>query len=284
MLQQTQPVSLKYLAQYILSGEDWRVTAVVACTVVCIAVMWVIAIRSDRLAKARVIDLDAPVQCGDITAEHMSRFNGTDPFLPLYLAIRGRVYDVTKGRDFYGPGVGEDGGGYYTCTKQSTTLVTPNNTGGAYAVFAGRECARALALMSTSAADCNDNLVGLTEQQLQTLAEWESKFQQKYGQVGQIVAPKELTLAQLATHNGIDPSKPLYLAIQGIIYDVSKGGCISLRWGWRRWAHDIACAPTTQGVITMGQTVYTPLQGVSVRVLWPSFPPMNKTVWPRLMT
>lgn len=222
MMQQTQPVSLKYLANYIFSGEDWRVTAVIACTVFCIAAMWVIAIRADRLAKARVIDLDAPVECGDITEEHMSRFNGTDPFLPLYLAIKGRVYDVSKGRDFYGPGACGCRWVVSTIAVLGTSpLSTP--TGGAYAVFAGRECARALALMSTNVADCNDNLVGLTEQQLQTLAEWETKFQSKYGQVGRIVPPIKLTLTELAAHNGSDTSKPLYLAIQGIIYDVSKG-------------------------------------------------------------
>lgn len=90
-------------------------------------------------------------------------------------------------------------------------------------MFAGRECARALACMSTNATDCNDNLVGLNEQQLKTLADWEAKFQEKYGQVGRIVPPKELTLQELAAHDGSDPNKPLYLAIQGVIYDVSKG-------------------------------------------------------------
>ena len=213
-MQQAHSVSLGQLVQYIINGEDWRVTAVIAATVLAIVTVWIVAIRGDRLARGKVIDLDAPVQCGDITAEHLARFNGTDPFLPLYLAIQGRVYDVSKGRAFYGPGIAPVCG--CLCTQQSPT-------GGAYAVFAGRECARALACMSTNEADCNDNLVGLTEQQLKTLAEWEAKFQQKYGQVGRVVPPKELTLQQLATHDGSDLSKPLYLAIQGVIYDVSKG-------------------------------------------------------------
>ena len=31
------------------------------------------------------------------------RFNGKDPTQPIYVAIRGRVFDVTRGFDFYGP-------------------------------------------------------------------------------------------------------------------------------------------------------------------------------------
>lgn len=103
-MQQVHSVTLAQLWQYIIDGEDWRVTAVIAITILAIATVWIVAIRADRLARAKVIDLDAPVQCGDITAEHLARFNGTDPFLPLYLAIQGRVYDVSKGRAFYGPG------------------------------------------------------------------------------------------------------------------------------------------------------------------------------------
>lgn len=34
---------------------------------------------------------------------------------------------------------------------------------------------------------------------------------------------KELTLEQLSQHDGSDPSKPLYLAIQGVVFNVSRG-------------------------------------------------------------
>jgi len=35
--------------------------------------------------------------------------------------------------------------------------------------------------------DCSDDLTGATEAQMQTLADWESKFVQKYGVVGLVV-------------------------------------------------------------------------------------------------
>ena len=41
---------------------------------------------------------------GDITEASLLRYGGRDPTLPLCFAIRGKVLDVTEGRDFYGPG------------------------------------------------------------------------------------------------------------------------------------------------------------------------------------
>jgi Cytochrome b5-like Heme/Steroid binding domain len=40
---------------------------------------------------------------------------------------------------------------------------------------------------------------------------------------GQVVPEVQLTLAQLAEHDGTNPAKPLYLSVQGTIYDVRKG-------------------------------------------------------------
>ena len=39
----------------------------------------------------------------------------------------------------------------------------------------------------------------------------------------QMVEPKRLTLAQLKEYDGSDRKKPIYLAIRGIVFDVSKG-------------------------------------------------------------
>ena len=45
-----------------------------------------------------------PRQVGDITEASLLRYGGRDPSLPLCFAIRGKVLDVSEGRDFYGPG------------------------------------------------------------------------------------------------------------------------------------------------------------------------------------
>lgn len=43
-------------------------------------------------------------QVGDIPLIELSKHDGRDPLRPLLLAVRGRVFDVTPGRSFYGPG------------------------------------------------------------------------------------------------------------------------------------------------------------------------------------
>lgn len=59
-------------------------------------------------------------------------------------------------------------------------------TGGAYAVFAGRECARALARMIVDVSECTDELDDLEARQIKTLEDWIRKFQAKYPVVGRI--------------------------------------------------------------------------------------------------
>lgn len=102
------------------------------------------------------------VQLGEVTAAELLAYNGSDPEKPLLMAIRGQIYDVSAGRNFYGPG-------------------------GPYAMFAGKECSRALALLSFKPDDINGNLKGLGESELTILEDWEYKFIDKYPKVGQLV-------------------------------------------------------------------------------------------------
>ena len=52
-----------------------------------------------------------------MTEDELERYNGSDPSLPILLAVGGIVFDVTSGNDFYAPGK-------------------------SYTVFAGRACTR----------------------------------------------------------------------------------------------------------------------------------------------
>ncbi len=89
--------------------------------------------------------------------------------MPVYLAIRGRVFDVTPGRQFYGPG-------------------------GPYANFAGRDASRGLACgsfdedMLTEDLDAPlDTLEDLGEEEMEALRGWEERFTDKYLEVGRLV-------------------------------------------------------------------------------------------------
>jgi membrane-associated progesterone receptor component len=99
----------------------------------------------------------------DFTADQLLQYNGTNPSNPIYVALKGRVFDVTTGKSFYGPG-------------------------GSYAMFAGKDASRALAKMSKNDEDISSSLHGLTEKEIGVLDDWEKKFEAKYPVVGSVVS------------------------------------------------------------------------------------------------
>ena len=104
----------------------------------------------------------APMPKGDLTAEELRRYDGSNVDLPILLAAKGVVYDVTRGRDFYG-------------------------RGGAYGAFAGVDCSRALAKMSLDPKDVSADVSDLTPDELKVLDDWVRKFDGKYPVVGKLL-------------------------------------------------------------------------------------------------
>lgn len=102
---------------------------------------------------------------GKFTLAELRQFdgNGKPANWPIYVAINGTVFDVSAKRDAYGPG-------------------------GSYAVFAGRDASRGLAMSSLKEEDLlGDHLSDLTDKQRQTLKQWEEFFQARYTVAGEIV-------------------------------------------------------------------------------------------------
>ncbi|MFX6571571.1 cytochrome b5-like heme/steroid binding domain-containing protein, partial [Acinetobacter baumannii] len=97
----------------------------------------------------------------ELTPQQLKLYDGTDSSKPIYVAIRGKIYDVTTGKSFYGPG-------------------------GAYALFAGKDATRALAKMSKSEEDVIPSIDGLSEKEIGVLIDWEKKFEAKYPIVGTV--------------------------------------------------------------------------------------------------
>ena len=110
----------------------------------------------------------APTVFKTFTPPQLQPYNGTNN-MPVYLAVRGRVFDVSPGRNFYGPG-------------------------GPYANFAGRDASRGLACGSFDeemlTEDLNgplDRLEDLGAEEMEAMRGWEERFSEKYLVVGKLV-------------------------------------------------------------------------------------------------
>ncbi|KAM6961461.1 neudesin [Aplochiton taeniatus] len=117
------------------------------------AVVLLSASLADKLESA-----NKPVRL--FTEEDLARYDGSEEGQPIYMAIKGVVFDVTKGKDFYGKGA-------------------------TYNALVGKDSTRAVAKMSLDPADITSDTTGLTEDQLQSLESvFEGTYKTKYPIVG----------------------------------------------------------------------------------------------------
>jgi len=94
----------------------------------------------------------------DFTVEELHKFDGLNGDGRILIAVNGKVFDVTKGKRFYGPT-------------------------GAYGVFAGRDASRGLAkfrIDKETVKDEYDDLSDLKESELSEMREWELQFSGKF--------------------------------------------------------------------------------------------------------
>lgn len=94
------------------------------------------------------------------TEEELSKYNGHQEGLPIYMAVKGVVFDVTKGKEFYG--------------KDAP-----------YNALVGKDSTRAVAKMSLDPEDLTHDTTGLTEEQLESLESvFSGTYKTKYPIVG----------------------------------------------------------------------------------------------------
>jgi membrane-associated progesterone receptor component len=103
------------------------------------------------------------------TPPTLVQYDGTNG-MPIYFAVNGRVFDVSPGRNFYGPG-------------------------GPYENFAGRDASKGLACGSFDEAMLTANLNGpldklekLSDNEREALKGWEERFLEKYLVVGRLIS------------------------------------------------------------------------------------------------
>eukprot|EP00549_Striatella_unipunctata_P001916 CAMPEP_0118704608 /NCGR_PEP_ID=MMETSP0800-20121206/19338_1 /TAXON_ID=210618 ORGANISM="Striatella unipunctata, Strain CCMP2910" /NCGR_SAMPLE_ID=MMETSP0800 /ASSEMBLY_ACC=CAM_ASM_000638 /LENGTH=291 /DNA_ID=CAMNT_0006606533 /DNA_START=21 /DNA_END=896 /DNA_ORIENTATION=- len=159
----------------------------------------------------------------NFTSAQLLYFNGTkdektDENRPVYLSLAGIVFDVSDGRDFYGPG-------------------------GPYEMFAGRECGAALAKMSfddkylDNVAACKE----LNPGEKFELENWMEKFKHYrcYPVRGRLVPDDQLppptrvlTKEDLAENDGSQDvpegygAAPIYIGAGTKVFDMSFGGML----------------------------------------------------------
>ncbi|KND01606.1 uncharacterized protein SPPG_03403 [Spizellomyces punctatus DAOM BR117] len=98
-----------------------------------------------------------------LTTAELAQYDGTDPSKPIYLAINGKVYDVSAGPQYYGKG-------------------------GGYNFFSGKDAARAY-ITGCFQTHLTHDLRGLSEAQIKTLDQW-TDFYAKHDQyfyVGKVI-------------------------------------------------------------------------------------------------
>lgn len=157
----------------------------------------------------------------NFTAKQLRYFNGEkedkgDDLKPVYLSVNGTVFDVSDGRNFYGPD-------------------------GPYAAFAGRECGVALAKMSFDEEhlDDFDGCTKLNPGEKMELEGWIDKFTyyRPYPIKGRLIpdqcmpSPERvLSKEELAKNNGKGPTPegyatpPIYIGAGDKVFDMSFGG------------------------------------------------------------
>lgn len=109
-----------------------------------------------------------PMKKQDMTPQQLREYDGVKrEDGRVLIAVLGKIFDVTKSKNFYGPG-------------------------GPYSSFAGKDASRGLATFNVnSACEEYDDLSDLKKGELDQVREWSEQFTEKYPIVGKLLKPDE---------------------------------------------------------------------------------------------
>ncbi|EDW03192.1 membrane-associated progesterone receptor component 1 [Drosophila grimshawi] len=142
-------------------------------SIICFLIYKIVRDRCEgpgaRDAALQPAEPELPKMRRDFTIKELREFDGNQPDGRVLVGVNGNVYDVTKGKRFYGPG-------------------------GPYATFAGRDASRNLATFSVVANDKDeyDDLSDLGAMEMDSIRDWEMQFKEKYEYVGKLLRNGEV--------------------------------------------------------------------------------------------
>uniref|UniRef100_A0A6J0TP54 Neudesin isoform X2 n=1 Tax=Pogona vitticeps TaxID=103695 RepID=A0A6J0TP54_9SAUR len=114
--------------------------------------------RAEQELRFKPAPRDRPVRL--FTEAELARYDGREEDQPIYLAVKGVVFDVTSGKEFYGKGA-------------------------PYNALVGKDSTRGIAKMTLDPADLTHETTGLTEEELKSLDEtFNNVYKAKYPIVG----------------------------------------------------------------------------------------------------
>jgi len=141
----------------------------IALTVAIVYLLYKILFQKEEEAVVNIEPPPPPVKKQDMTLQQLKVYDGLTEECEgrICVAVNGKIFDVTKGKRFYGPG-------------------------GPYSGFAGRDASRGLATFSVEpVSDDYDDLSDLKPGEMEQVQEWELQFSEKYELVGKLLKPGE---------------------------------------------------------------------------------------------
>ncbi|CAK1578051.1 unnamed protein product [Parnassius mnemosyne] len=134
---------------------------------IVIIIVLVYKLFKSKFNKVAVESPELPKLRKDMTVAELRQYDGTQADGRVLVAVNGWIFDVTRGRRFYGPG-------------------------GPYAAFGGKDASRGLATFSVTSSDKEyDDLSDLNSMEMESVKEWEAQFREKYDLVGRLLKPGE---------------------------------------------------------------------------------------------
>jgi len=122
-------------------------------------------LKREEDATERARRVPRPTSSISLSASELARHDGSDPDLPIFLSIRRKLYDVTDGVKYYG--------------KE-----------GKYNYLVGHEVGRAMATGCFESTGLTWDVRGLSQNQLETVAAWQTFYGKKYRHVGYLKGKK----------------------------------------------------------------------------------------------